>query len=164
MSIRSIVTRGYGNGVFVGSISLVAVRGYGEEAGTIPGGYTPFMVYDFEEAEYRERQRLREKRQRERDDAQLLKDIQEMVGPSQKLIDDIWTAALLQIDEKPDQVIEVAHDIDDRSLTRLMSKLLNIGILDSEKVTRAVIKSPDSTVTFMKTEGGWLFFRTKGNA
>lgn len=40
MSIRSVVTRGYGNGSFSGSVNLVAVRGFGAEASSITG-YTP---------------------------------------------------------------------------------------------------------------------------
>ena len=31
MSIRTVVTRGYGNGTFDGTIALVVVRGYGVE-------------------------------------------------------------------------------------------------------------------------------------
>ena len=121
------------------------------------GGQTPFVVYDFEEAERQERERLR-------DEAELLEEIQDMLGPSQELINNIWTVALLKIEEDPIEVIEVQYDIDDRNLLRLTRKYLEGGSLDSEKATRGVIKSPDSTVTFMKTEDGWLFFRTKGTA
>ena len=156
MSIRSIVLRGYGNGSIKGTISLIAVRGYGKE-GPAHGGYMPHMTYDFEEAERQERQRLLE-------EAQLVEEIQDMLGPSQELINNIWTVALLQIDEESGQVIEVQHDIDDRNLLRLTSKILTLGAIDSEKVMTSTIKSPDSKVTFMQTEDGWLFFRTKGSA
>lgn len=34
MAIRTVVTRGYGNGTFNGTIALVVIRGYAAAAGT----------------------------------------------------------------------------------------------------------------------------------
>lgn len=37
MAIRTVVTRGYGNGTFSGTIALVVLRGYGAAAAALEG-------------------------------------------------------------------------------------------------------------------------------
>lgn len=37
MAIRTVVTRGYGNGTFNGTVALVVIRGYAAAAATVAG-------------------------------------------------------------------------------------------------------------------------------
>jgi len=65
MSIRSVVTRGYANG---GSIALVAVRGYGKEAGGgggAPGAWALGKIYDRYEEERKQFDAERKEKRRQ---------------------------------------------------------------------------------------------------
>jgi len=76
MSIRSVVTRGYANG---GSIALVAVRGYGKEAGEeeLPtGGWAARNVY----GAYRQRKRRRDKERK-----RVLEELRELDAVDQEI-------------------------------------------------------------------------------
>ena len=119
--------------------------------------YMPQMSYDMEEAERQEAQRLAE-------EAAIVAQIEAMLGPSQDLIKDTWTIALMQLDEQPTQTIEIQYDIDDASLQQLVNRNLSVGVTSGEATGTGSIVAPDSTVTFVKQADGWMYFRTEGTA
>lgn len=125
-------------------------------AAAAAGGFQPFIVYDVEEAEAQERQRLR-------DEAALVEQIQSMLGPSQELVKDIWIMALMEIEDGAEEVT-VEHDITDSDLSAVTQKVLSVHVLDTEKPIIGTIKAPEGSVTFSKTADGWFFWRTVGNA
>ena len=90
MAIRNIVTRGFGNGTFDGSISLIVTRGYGIGVAAdvaVTGGYTPYAVYDPRHEKKLRDQRKQLRREREELQADLKRlldgDTAEVPEPSQ---------------------------------------------------------------------------------
>lgn len=69
MSIASVVTRGYSNGAFTGSIPFVSTRGYslGEEVEATAGGYRKRRVYEVRLPPERVEEKKPERKPRARD-------------------------------------------------------------------------------------------------
>jgi len=143
--------------VVTGLGAVMSWSGGNAAAAATQYAFQPTIIYDVEQAERDEQERLRE-------EAQLVQDILDQLGPSKELIDNSWMIALMQLDDMPSQTIGVEYDIDDATLLRLTKKHLEIGTMGGEQSGIGTIKSPDSTVTFAKSDGGWMFFRTKGTA
>ncbi len=158
MSIKHLIGAGIANAhpSEPSAIRFIIGRGLGI-GGVSPGGYTPGAPYN-----PKREKRLREKKTRER--VELQHDLRELVGVSDEEIEGIWINALFTLEENPEQVIAVEHDIPDKRLVRLVHRFLSIGVMDSEKTGTGRIVTPEGSVIFQRTSEGWIFFRIKGSA
>lgn len=96
-------------------------------------------------------------------DALLRSDLETAVGPSTAQIAEEWTEALFFLDQNPGETVVVSSDIENADLATLVNKLQTVSVLENPE-TVGTVETPDSSVTFLKSSDGWLFFRITGNA